>query len=91
MILVYLALLALLVGFILLLAPLLIEQAKGIIAKLPAYYQGLHAALGTAHRARSIQRLAQQLPAQLTLSLPRTSRRRVSARAPWGKPWATSA
>ena len=68
-ILVYLALLALLIGFILLLAPLLIEQAKGIIAKLPAYYQGVHASLGTSSSAL-IQRLAQQLPAQLTLSLP---------------------
>ena len=68
-ILVYLALLALLIGFILLLAPLLIEQAKGIIAKLPAYYQDVHASLGTSSSAL-IQRLAQQLPAQLTLSLP---------------------
>ena len=57
------------IGFILLLAPLLIEQAKGIIAKLPAYYQGVHASLGTSSSAL-IQRLAQQLPAQLTLSLP---------------------
>src|SRR5512139_2550591 len=40
-ILVYLALMGLLVGFILLLAPLLIEQSKSIVAKLPAYYQSL--------------------------------------------------
>jgi predicted PurR-regulated permease PerM len=68
-ILAYLALLALLIGFILLLAPLLIEQAKGIIAKLPAYYQSLHAGLLDSPGAL-VQRLAQQLPAQLALSLP---------------------
>ena len=66
---VYVTLLALLVGFIMLLAPLLIEQAKGIIAKLPAYYQDLHAALVGSSSAL-IQRLAQQLPTQLALSLP---------------------
>jgi predicted PurR-regulated permease PerM len=68
-ILVYLTLLALLVGFILLLAPLLIEQAKGIIARLPAYYQNLHAGLVDSPSAL-IQRLAQQLPTELALSLP---------------------
>ncbi|MGE5530902.1 MAG: AI-2E family transporter [Bacteroidota bacterium] len=68
-ILVYLMLLALLVGFVLLLAPLLIEQAKNIIAKLPAYYQGLHAALVGSSSAL-IRRLSQQLPVELALSLP---------------------
>ena len=68
-ILVYLTLLGLLVGFVLLLAPLLIEQAKGIIAKLPAYYLGLHAELVGSSSAL-IQRLAQQLPPELALSLP---------------------
>lgn len=68
-ILVYLALLGLLVGFILLLAPLLIEQAKSILAKLPVYYQGLHAALVGSSSAL-IQRLSQQLPVELALGLP---------------------
>jgi predicted PurR-regulated permease PerM len=68
-ILVYLTLLALLVGFVLLLAPMLVEQAKSIIAKLPAYYADLHAALVGSSSAL-IQRLSQQLPAELGQSLP---------------------
>ena len=69
MILVYLTLLALLIGFILLLAPLLVEQTRAIVAKLPDYYQSLHASLAGSPSAL-IQRLAQQLPAQPALSLP---------------------
>lgn len=68
-ILVYLALLALLVGFILLLAPLLVEQTTAIIVKLPAYYQGLQASLARSPSAL-LQRLAWQLPAEPTLGLP---------------------
>lgn len=68
-ILVYLTLLALLIGFILLLAPLLIEQTRAIVAKLPAYYQSLQASLASSP-SPLLQRLAQQLPAQPTLSLP---------------------
>jgi predicted PurR-regulated permease PerM len=68
-ILVYLTLLALLIGFILLLAPVLIEQTKAIGAKLPAYYQSLHASLAGSPSAL-MRRLAQQLPAQPSLSFP---------------------
>ena len=68
-ILVYLTLLALLTGFILLLAPLLIEQTKAIIAELPTYYQSLHASLASSPSAL-IRRLALQMPAAAALSLP---------------------
>jgi predicted PurR-regulated permease PerM len=68
-ILVYLTLAALLVGFIMLLAPLLIEQAKGIVVKLPAYYQALRSGL-LGSTSALIQRLAQQLPAQLAIGIP---------------------
>jgi predicted PurR-regulated permease PerM len=68
-ILVYLTLLGLLIGFILLLAPLLVEQTSAIVARLPAYYQRLHASLAGSPSAL-IQRLAQQLPAQPALSIP---------------------
>ena len=68
-ILVYLALLALLIGFILLLAPLLVEQTRTIIAKLPTYYQSLRASVADSPSAL-LQRLALQLPAKSTLSLP---------------------
>ena len=68
-ILVYLTLLALLTGFILLLAPLLVEQTKAIIAELPTYYQSLHASLASSPSAL-IRRLALQMPAAAALSLP---------------------
>ena len=68
-ILVYLTLLALLTGFILLLAPLLVEQTKAIIAELPSYYQSLHTTLASAPSAL-IRRLARQMPAAAALSLP---------------------
>ena len=68
-ILVYLTLLALVTGFILLLAPLLIEQTKAIIAELPTYYQSLHASLASSPSAL-IRRFALQMPAAAALSLP---------------------
>ena len=68
-ILVYFALLALLIGFMFLLAPLLVEQTRAIITKLPAYYQSFHAALAGSPSAL-VQRLALQLPAEPTLGLP---------------------
>jgi predicted PurR-regulated permease PerM len=68
-VLVYLTLLALAVGFILLLAPLIIEQVRGIAGKLPVYYESLRAALVGSSGAL-IQRLAQQLPTQLAFNLP---------------------
>ena len=68
-ILVYLALLALLIGFIMLLAPLLVEQTRAIIAELPAYYQSLHASLASSPSAL-MQRLALQMPAASALNLP---------------------
>ena len=69
MILVYLTLLALVTGFILLLAPLLIEQTKAIIAALPTDYQSLHATLASSPSAL-IRRLALHMPAAAALSLP---------------------
>ena len=65
---VYLVLLALLTGFILLLAPMLVEQTKAIIAELPVYYQSLHVSLVSSSSAL-IHRLALQMPAELTLNL----------------------
>src|SRR5689334_2976403 len=40
-ILVYIIVFALIIGFLLLLSPLIIEQARTIIASIPAYYQDL--------------------------------------------------
>jgi predicted PurR-regulated permease PerM len=68
-ILVYFTLLALLIGFMLLLTPLVVEQTSSIVAKLPGYYQSLHAALATS-QSGLIQRLGQQLPPELALTLP---------------------
>src|SRR6185503_11200166 len=63
-ILVYLVLLALLIGFALLLVPLLIEQIATITASLPDYYQSLRDLMISA-RSRLIWRLGQQLPLEL--------------------------
>jgi predicted PurR-regulated permease PerM len=68
-VLVYLALLAMLIGFILLLAPLLVEQTRAIITKLPTYYQSLRTSLAGSPSAL-VQQLALQLPAGSTLTLP---------------------
>ena len=63
-ILVYLVLLALLIGFALLLVPLLVEQIATITASLPDYYQSLRDLMISA-RSRLIWRLGQQLPPEL--------------------------
>jgi predicted PurR-regulated permease PerM len=66
-ILIYLVLLGLVVGFVLLLFPLLLEQATSIIADFPAYYQSLRDwAAGL--RGPLVGQLSELLPA--TLSLP---------------------
>jgi predicted PurR-regulated permease PerM len=66
---VYLALLVLVIGFVLLLAPLLVAQSRAIIAELPAYYLSLRAWLAGSSSAL-LQRLALQLPAAFAFSLP---------------------
>jgi predicted PurR-regulated permease PerM len=81
-VLVCLALLGLLIGFILLLAPLLIEQTKAIITQLPANYQSLHTSLAGSPNAL-MQRLALQLPAELALSLPKEAGGGFSFGAVW--------
>ena len=68
-ILVYLVLLALLTGFIFLLAPMLVEQTKAIIAALPNYYQSLQTSFASSPSAL-IRRFALQMPAVAALSLP---------------------
>jgi predicted PurR-regulated permease PerM len=68
-ILVYLALLALVIGFVMLLAPLLVAQTRAIVGELPAYYLGLHAWLARSPSAL-IQRLTLQLPGTFALGLP---------------------
>jgi len=63
-ILVYLLLLALLIGFVLLLFPLIIEQSTTIAAAVPGYYQGLRAWLEN-YPNPLIVRLSEFLPAKL--------------------------
>lgn len=63
-ILVYLGLLVLLIGFALLLVPLLVDQIATITASLPDYYQSLRDLMISA-RSRLIWRLGQQLPPEL--------------------------
>jgi predicted PurR-regulated permease PerM len=63
-ILVYLVLLALLIGFALLLVPLLVEQIATITASLPDYYQSLRDLL-ISDPSRLLWRLGQQLPPEL--------------------------
>jgi predicted PurR-regulated permease PerM len=63
-ILVYLVLLALLIGFSFLVVPLLIDQIATISASLPDYYQSLRNLMINSP-SRPIWRLGQQLPSQL--------------------------
>ncbi len=68
-ILVYLLLLALLIGFIFLLAPLIIEQGTTIAAALPDYYQSLHLWLYE-HPNQLTESLRAVLPPTLVLPTP---------------------
>lgn len=63
-ILVYLLLLTLLIGFMFLLFPLLIEQGATIVAAVPGYYQGVREWMVGAHNP-IITRLSEFLPATL--------------------------
>jgi predicted PurR-regulated permease PerM len=65
---VHLALLAVLLGVAILLAPLLVEQTRSIAAQIPASYQRFHASLVSSPSVL-VQRLAQQLPASAALNL----------------------
>jgi predicted PurR-regulated permease PerM len=63
-ILVYLVLLALLIGFVLLLFPLIVEQGTTIAAAVPGYYQGLRGWIDN-YPNQYIVRLSEFLPATL--------------------------
>jgi predicted PurR-regulated permease PerM len=63
-ILVFLLLLALLIGFVLLLFPLIVEQGTTIAAAVPGYYQSLHEWMGN-YPNQLIVRLSEFLPAVL--------------------------
>lgn len=67
-ILVYLALLGLLAGFLLMVAPLVAEQATSVVDRLPEYYQELRQALINSGN-RFIQRVALGLPLTVNFSL----------------------
>ena len=64
-ILVYLLLLALLIGFVLLVFPLIVEQGTTIAAAVPGYYQGLRAWM-IGYPNQLIVRLSEFLPATLS-------------------------
>ena len=68
-ILVYLALLALVVGFVWLLAPILIAQTANLLARVPEYYHDLRAWMSGASGAL-LRRMVQRMPANLDLTLP---------------------
>jgi predicted PurR-regulated permease PerM len=67
--LVYLLLLALLIGFVLLLFPLIVEQGTTIAAAVPGYYQSLREWMVN-YPNQWIVRLSELLPATLGLKLP---------------------
>lgn len=67
--LVYLLLLALLIGFVLSLFPLIVEQGTTIAAAVPGYYQSLRAWMAN-YPNQWIVRLSEFLPATLGLELP---------------------
>jgi predicted PurR-regulated permease PerM len=67
-ILVYLALLGLAIGFFYLLTPLLVEQVTTIAGRFPSYYQRLITLMFTSDSA-VIQRIAMQLPGSLAFNI----------------------
>jgi predicted PurR-regulated permease PerM len=71
-ILVYLALLGLAIGFFYLLTPLLVEQVTTIAGRFPTYYQRLITLMFTSDSA-VIQRIAMQLPGSLAFSIGTTA------------------
>jgi predicted PurR-regulated permease PerM len=71
-ILVYLALLVLAVGFFYLLTPLLVEQVTTIAGRFPTYYQHLITRMFTSQSA-VIQRIAMQLPGSLAFNIGSTA------------------
>ncbi len=66
-ILIYLALLALLIGFIFLLVPPIVEQLSATIPKIERYYEDLKAALANSPLL-ALSQIASQLPSQLNLT-----------------------
>jgi predicted PurR-regulated permease PerM len=67
-ILIYLALLLLLIGFIVLLVPPIVDQLSSAIPKVESYYQDLKAALVNSP-LQVIRQVAAQMPAQINLTL----------------------
>jgi predicted PurR-regulated permease PerM len=66
-ILIYLALLVLLIGFILLLVPPIVEQLSATVPKIESYYQELKSALVNSPLL-ALRQIASQLPSQLNLT-----------------------
>jgi predicted PurR-regulated permease PerM len=63
---IYLGLSALLAGFVILVVPVVIEQAGTILTKIPAQFESLRASM-TGSASRTIRRIALYLPASLSL------------------------